>query len=59
MGERRKEALREKLIKIGAKVIARSRYVTIQMTELTVPRELFAAILTRIRRLRPLKPAPG
>jgi hypothetical protein len=51
--------LREKLIKIGAKVIARSRYVTFQMAEVAVSRELFAALLTRIRRLRPPQPAAG
>ncbi len=44
--------LREKLIKIGAKVTAHSRYVFFQMAEVAVPRELFAAILGRIERLR-------
>jgi len=42
--------LREKLIKIGAKVVTHSRYVIFQMAEVAVPRELFAAILDRIRR---------
>ncbi len=42
--------LREKLIKIGAKVVRHSKYVTFQMAEVAVPRELFAAILERIRR---------
>jgi hypothetical protein len=45
--------LREKLIKIGAKVVAHSRYVFFQMAEVAVPRGLFRAILERIRRLRP------
>ena len=40
--------LREKLIKIGAKVVRHARYVTFQMAEVAVPRELFAAILERI-----------
>ncbi len=44
--------LREKLIKIGAKVVRHARYVTFQMAEVAVPRGLFAAILSRIRRLR-------
>ncbi len=42
--------LREKLIKIGATVARHSKYVTLQMAELAVPRELFAAILERIQR---------
>ena len=46
--------LREKLIKIGAKIVRHARYVFFQMAEVAVPRELFAAILERIVRLRPL-----
>jgi hypothetical protein len=42
--------LREKLIKIGAKVVQHAKYVTFQMAELAVPRELFAAILERVQR---------
>mgnify|MGYP000931804865 FL=1 len=49
--------LREKLIKIGAKVVAHSRYVFFQMAEVAVPRALFRAILERIRRL--CRPATG
>jgi hypothetical protein len=45
--------LREKLIKIGAKVVRHSKYVIFQLAEVAVPRKLFAAILTRIARLRP------
>ena len=41
-----------KLIKIGAKVVKHSRYVTFQMAEVAVSRKLFAAILLRIERLR-------
>ena len=44
--------LREKLIKIGAKVVATARYVVFQMAEVAVPRKLFQLILERIRRLR-------
>jgi hypothetical protein len=43
--------LREKLIKIGAKVPRRSKYVTFQLAEVAVSRQLFAAILERIGRL--------
>ncbi len=42
--------LREKLIKIGAKVVRHSGYAIFQMAEVAVPRELFAAILDRIQR---------
>jgi len=41
--------LREKLIKIGAKVVRHAKYVTFQMAEVAVLRELFAAILERIQ----------
>lgn len=34
-------SLREKLVKIGAKIVAHARYVTFQMAEVAVPRELF------------------
>jgi hypothetical protein len=44
--------LREKLIKIGAKVVHHARSVVFQMAEVAVPRELFRLILERIRRLR-------
>jgi hypothetical protein len=43
--------LREKLIKIGAKVTRRAKYVTFQLAEVAVTRNLFAAILARIARL--------
>ena len=51
--------LREKLIKIGAKVVAHARYVIFQMAEVAVPQWLFRAILERIRRLRPPETVPG
>ena len=44
--------LREKLIKIGAKVVRHSRYVVFQMAEVVVPKALFGEILDRIGRLR-------
>jgi hypothetical protein len=44
--------LREKLVKIGAKVVHHARYVVFQMAEVAVPRWLFRAVLERIRRLR-------
>ncbi|MHC4750227.1 MAG: IS1380 family transposase [Planctomycetota bacterium] len=44
--------LREKLIKIGAKVVRHSRYVVFQMAEVVVPMALFRQILERISRLR-------
>ena len=50
--------LREKLIKIGAKVVRHAKAVTFQLAEVAVPRALFAAILGRIGRLR-AEPSPG
>ena len=47
--------LREKLIKIGAKVVRHSR----QMAEVAVPQELFRAILRGIERLRLVTATPG
>ena len=52
-------SLREKLIKIGAKVVRHGRYVIFQMAEVAVPRMLFAEILRLIAELRPPPdPAP-
>jgi hypothetical protein len=45
------KTLREKLVKIGAKVARHAKYVTFQLAELAVPRQLFAAILDRIAQL--------
>jgi hypothetical protein len=44
--------LREKLVKIGAKVVKHAKYIVFQLAEVAVPRKLFAAILGRIGRLR-------
>ncbi len=46
-------SLKEKLIKIGAKVVRHGRYVAFQMAEVAVPRRLFAEILRLIAELRP------
>jgi hypothetical protein len=43
--------LREKLVKIGAKVTQHSKYITFQLAEVAVPRRLFGAILDRIAQL--------
>jgi len=51
--------LREKLTKIGAKVVASARYVVFQMAEVAIPRRLFQAILERIRRLKVPSAVPG
>ena len=51
--------LREKLIKIGAKVVHHARQVIFQMAEVAIPRELFRAILEGIQRLRVPIPLPG
>ena len=51
-------SLREKLVKIGAKVVSHGRYVTFQLAEVAVPRRMFAEILSRIARLR-APPAPA
>jgi hypothetical protein len=45
--------LREKLVKIGAKIIRHGRYVTFQMAEVAIPRDLLADVVRPIDRLRP------
>jgi hypothetical protein len=49
-------SLKEKLIKIGAKVVSHGRYVAFQMAEVAVPRALFAKIRRLIAELRPRSP---
>lgn len=44
--------LREKLVKIGARIVRHGRYLVFQLAEVAVPHALFAAILRRIDRLR-------
>ena len=51
-------SLREKFIKIGAKIVRHGRYVTFQMAEIVIPRDLFADKLRLINLLRP-SPAPA
>jgi hypothetical protein len=50
--------LRERLVKIGVKVVRHGRYVTFQLAEVAVPRELFQKILCLIDDLR-RRPAPA
>ena len=45
-------SLRDKLIKIGAMIVSHGRYVTFQMAEIAVSRQMFADILRLIARLR-------
>jgi hypothetical protein len=51
-------SLREKLVKIGAKVVHHARYVVFQMAEVAVPKDLFEKILRLIDGLQP-RPAPA
>ncbi len=46
--------LREKLVKIGAKVVKHSRYVIFQMAEVLISKKLFQEILELIHRLKPV-----
>jgi hypothetical protein len=50
--------LREKLVKIGARIVRHGRYMVFQLAEVAMPRPLFAVILRRIDRLRG-PPAPA
>jgi hypothetical protein len=45
-------SLRDKLIKMGAKVVSHGRYVTFQLAEVVVSRQMFKEILVQITRLR-------
>jgi hypothetical protein len=49
--------LRDRLVKIGAKVVRHGRSVIFQMAEVAVRRDLFERILGAIAALRPLPPA--
>jgi len=51
-------SLKEKLIKIGAKVVNHGREVTFQMAEIAVSHQMFQEILSLIARLR-APPAPA
>ena len=45
--------LRERLVKIGARIVRHGRSVIFQMAEVMVPRRMFREILTAIAALRP------
>jgi hypothetical protein len=45
-------SLQVKLIKMGGRIVRHARQIVFQLAEVAVPRELFAAILERISRLR-------
>jgi hypothetical protein len=47
-------SLKDKLIKIGAKVVSHGRYVVFQMAEVAIPRQMFQERL--IAELRPQPP---
>ncbi len=49
--------LRERLVKIGARIVRHGRSVIFQMAEVMVPRRLFREILAAIAALRPSPPA--
>ncbi len=51
-------SLREKAVKIGAKVVRHGRQVTFQLADVAVPKELFRKILNLIDDLQP-RPAPA
>lgn len=52
MGHDHLTSLKEKLIKIGAKIISHGRYVAFQMADGAIPRHLFADILRLIAELQ-------
>jgi hypothetical protein len=45
---------REKLVKIGARLVRHARRLGLQMAEVVVTRDSFAQILSRIRHLKPV-----
>ena len=49
-------SLKDKLIKIGAKVVSHGRYVAFQMAEVAIPGQMFQEILRLIAELRPQPP---
>ena len=56
--QRSMTALRERLVKIGAKIVRHGRSITFQMADVMVPRDLSQKILGAIAALRPLPVAP-
>jgi hypothetical protein len=51
-------SLKEKMIKIGAKIVSHRRYVAFQMAEVAIAKNLFAEILRLIAELLPPAVAP-
>ena len=51
--------LREKLIKIGAKVVCHARYVIFQLAKVAITKKLFTAILGRIEKLMLIEAQSG
>ena len=49
-------SLKDKLIKIGAKVVSHGRYVIFQMAEVAIAQQMFQEILRLIAELRPQPP---
>jgi hypothetical protein len=49
--------LRDRLVKIGARIVRHGRSITFQMAEVMVPRTLFQQVLDAIAALQPLPPA--
>jgi hypothetical protein len=49
-------SLKDKLIKIGAKVVSHGRYVIFQRAEVAIARQMFQEILRLIAELRPQPP---
>ena len=52
MAHRSLTTLREKLVKIGAKMVRHGRYITFRLAEVAVSARMFGQILGRIVRLR-------
>ena len=48
--------LREKLVKVGARIVRHGHYVVFQLADVAVPRAVFERILRRIDRLMPQPP---
>jgi Transposase DDE domain group 1 len=51
--------LRDRLVKIGARIVRHRRSIAFQMSEVAVPRVLFQEILAAIAALRPVPPVRG
>ena len=49
---------RERLIKIGSKLVRRARYIAFQLAEVALSRQLSGAMLTAVARLRPAAHPP-